>query len=474
MVRLSRYAHVYDLGDDVALYHSLRMKPVYLNKKAYEDLQAWLAGPFCNDYEDAPEYIRNEVNELVKFKILNHSEEDDEKVLKFVRSRIPAPAVNVCYMITSEQCNLACKYCFLGNNDACKRSNFSLENMSVETADKAVDFFIKQIKLSGMDFEENKPVIIFYGGEPLVNYEVLVYIAEKINSLRDVEKCVKNLEMSMVSNGLLLTEERALKLKELGVSIAISVDGFTEEANAMRVDVAGKNVFNKILRTLDMCKSCLLYTSALGTEEGKEMLFWTKEEYKLFAEEMMDKPLSYYAFQLLYWCGIRSGELLALTPADFNFKKKTLRINKSYQRLQGKDVITTPKTKNSIRTVVMPQFLCDEMQDCLKLYYSLKPDDRIFPVTKYYLNHEMERGCKACGVKKIRVHDLRHSHVSLLINMGYTALAIGKRVGHSAEKITYRYAHLFPSVQLDMAEQLDAENMKEEPNEMGGGLANVS
>lgn len=75
--------------------------------------------------------------------------------------------------------------------------------------------------------------------------------------------------------------------------------------------------------------------------------------------------------------------------------------------------------------------------------------------------------------KKIRVHDLRHSHVSLLINMGYTALAIGKRVGHSAEKITYRYAHLFPSVQQDMAEQLDAENMDEELNEVEGGLANV-
>ena len=203
------------------------------------------------------------------------------------------------------------------------------------------------------------------------------------------------------------------------------------------------------------------------------MLFWTKEEYKRFAEEMMDKPLSYYAFQLLYWCGIRSGELLALTPADFNFKKKTLRINKSYQRLKGKDVISTPKTKNSVRTVIMPQFLCDEMQDCLKIYYSLQPDDRIFPVTKYYLNHEMERGCKASGVKKIRVHDLRHSHESLLINMGYTALAIGKRVGHSAEKITYRYAHLFPSVQQDMAEQLDAENMDKELNEVEGGLANV-
>ena len=92
-------------------------------------------------------------------------------------------------MITSEQCNLACKYCFLGNNDECKRSNFSLENMSVETADKAVNFFVKQIKLSGMDFEDNKPAIIFYGGEPLVNYDVLVYIAEKVNDLRRVEKC---------------------------------------------------------------------------------------------------------------------------------------------------------------------------------------------------------------------------------------------------------------------------------------------
>lgn len=254
MVRLSRYAHVFDLDGAVALYHSLRMKPVYLKKSAYEDLQAWLVSPFCNEYEDAPDNIKSEVSELVKYKILNHSEEDDEKVLQFVRSKIPAPAINVCYMITSEQCNLACKYCFLGNNDSKKRSNFALENMSRETADKAIDFFIRQIKLSGLDTEENTPVLIFYGGEPMVNYDVLVYIAEKINGMRDKEKCIKNLEMSMVSNGLLLTEERALKLKELGVSIAISVDGFTEAANSMRVDTAGKNVFSRILKTLDMCK----------------------------------------------------------------------------------------------------------------------------------------------------------------------------------------------------------------------------
>ena len=218
-------------------------------------------------------------------------------------------------------------------------------------------------------------------------------------------------------------------------------------------------IFNHAMKFYDLAANPAQKAGTMGAEESKEMEFWTKEEYLKFSEAMMDKPLSYYAFELLYWCGVREGELLALSPSDFNFEKRTLRINKSYQRLEGEDVISTPKTKNSNRIVKMPQFLCDEMQDFFKQYYSLQPDDRIFPVTKYYLSHEMDRGCKESGVKRIRVHDLRHSHVSLLINMGFTALAIGKRVGHSSEKITYRYAHLFPSVQTEMVDRLDQERM---------------
>ena len=151
------------------------------------------------------------------------------------------------------------------------------------------------------------------------------------------------------------------------------------------------------------------------------------------------------------------GELLALTPADFDFEKKTLRINKSYQRLQGKDVITTPKTKKSNRVIQMPDFLCDEIQDYFKQLYGLEPDSRIFPLTKHTLKRGMEFGCKASGVKIIRIHDLRHSHVSLLINMGYSAVAIGNRVGHESVEITYRYAHLFPTVQKEMADKLNVE-----------------
>ena len=139
------------------------------------------------------------------------------------------------------------------------------------------------------------------------------------------------------------------------------------------------------------------------------MLFWTKEEYLKFAEVMMDKPLSYYAFEILYWCGIREGELLALTPADFDLDKGLLSITKSYQRLNGKDVITDPKTPKSVRVVQMPDFLTEEIRDYLKSLYKVKTTDRIFEVTKYYLHHEMDRGAKEAGVKRIRIHDLRHS-----------------------------------------------------------------
>lgn len=217
------------------------------------------------------------------------------------------------------------------------------------------------------------------------------------------------------------------------------------------------SIFNHAVRYYDMNSNPALKAGTMGSEESKEMEFWTKEEYMKFSEAMMEKPLSYYAFELLYWCGIREGELLALTPADFDFKNKMLRINKSYQRLKGKDVITPPKTKQSNRMIKMPKFLCDEMKDCMKMYYDLQDTDRIFPVTKHYLTNEMERGCKITGVKKIKIHGLRHSHISFLIDRGFTALAIGKRVGHSGEKITYRYAHLFPSKQDEMADKLDME-----------------
>lgn len=220
-------------------------------------------------------------------------------------------------------------------------------------------------------------------------------------------------------------------------------------------------IFNHAVKYYDLNLNPAAKAGNMGSEHYKEMLFWVKEEYLKFADAMMDKPMSYYIFETLYWCGIREGELLALTPEDFDFEKCTLRINKSYQRLKGRDVITPPKTTKGNRIIDIPKFLSDEIQDYIKMLYGIKPTDRMFPVSKHYLHREMDRGSKEAGVKRIRIHDIRHSHVSYLIDQGFSVLAIAQRLGHESIDITYRYAHLFPSVQKEMANKMDKDRKME-------------
>ena len=216
-------------------------------------------------------------------------------------------------------------------------------------------------------------------------------------------------------------------------------------------------IFNHAVRYYELRSNPAAKVGNMGSEEHREMLFWTKEEYKKFAFEMMDKPVSFYAFEMLYWCGIREGEMLALTSADFDFEKQTVRINKSYQRIDGEDVITDPKTQKSIRTIKMPQFLCDEMQDYIGMLYGIDDNTRIFPISKSALYRAMRIGSEKAGVQKIRIHDLRHSHVSLLIDLGFSAVEIADRMGHESIDITYHYAHMFPSRQDEMASRLESE-----------------
>ena len=216
-------------------------------------------------------------------------------------------------------------------------------------------------------------------------------------------------------------------------------------------------IFNHAVRFYDLKNNPAAKAGSIGKKEAKDMLFWTKDEYLKFADSMMDKPVSFYAFEMLYWCGIRMGELLALTQADFDFTKSTVTISKSYQRIEREDIISEPKTPKSNRIISMPDFLCQQMQEYIKSLYGCKPTDRIFPITKSYLHHEMDRGSKEQGIKRIRVHDIRHSHVSLLIDMGFSAVAIANRVGHESIDITFRYAHMFPTKQTEMAEKLEIE-----------------
>src|SRR5574344_568695 len=227
-------------------------------------------------------------------------------------------------------------------------------------------------------------------------------------------------------------------------------------------------IFNHAVRFYGLSCNPAAKAGNMGKEKCKEMKFWTKEEYLKFADSMMDKPLSFYAFEMLYWCGVRLGELLALTKNDFDFQKSTVSINKSYQYLNKRDVITEPKTPKSNRVISMPDFLCEEMTEYISSLYGIKNNDRLFTISKSYLHHEMTRGSNEQGIKRIRLHDLRHSHVSLLIDMGFSAVAIADRVGHESIDITYRYAHLFPTKQAEIANKLNSERIESNVRETTG------
>ncbi|MFI3254500.1 MAG: site-specific integrase [Eubacteriales bacterium] len=215
-------------------------------------------------------------------------------------------------------------------------------------------------------------------------------------------------------------------------------------------------VFNYAVKYYDLKENPCHKAGSMGKKDADEMLFWTKAEFDQFAEAVREKPTTYTAFMVLYYTGIRIGELAALTRADVDLEKATITVNKSFQKIKGKDVITDPKTPKSNRVVTIPKLLVECLRDYFDQRYELEEDQRIFEVTKGFMGNEMKRGCVKSGVKKIRVHDCRHSHASLLIEMGFSPLLIADRLGHEKVETTLNtYSHLYPSKQIEVAEKLD-------------------
>lgn len=224
-----------------------------------------------------------------------------------------------------------------------------------------------------------------------------------------------------------------------------------------KINTELNSIINYAKRFYDLNTNPCGKAGTIGKAKAEEMDYWTYDEYIAFREGVKDKPLSYICFEVLYWTGMREGELLALSPTDIDFDNKLISINRTYQRIGGKDVFTSPKTRKSKRKIPIPDFLCQELSDYIQSRYMLDADERLFPITKSYLSHEMIRGCKNTGVKKIRIHDIRHSHASLLINQGCDALMLADRLGHEKVSTTLNtYSHLFPHKQQELVHSLES------------------
>lgn len=194
----------------------------------------------------------------------------------------------------------------------------------------------------------------------------------------------------------------------------------------------------------------------MGKAKADEMDFWTLEEYQKFIDYTMDNRPAYMAFQIMFWTGIRKGELLALTRGDFDLEKGLVDISKSYARLNGEDVINPPKTPKSKRKISLPKFLVEDLDEYFDSIYRLESSDRVFPFSSCHLNDVMKRACKQSGVKKIRVHDLRHSHAAMLANMNIMPLEVASRLGHENIETTLNtYEHLYPDSQEKLAAKIN-------------------
>lgn len=186
----------------------------------------------------------------------------------------------------------------------------------------------------------------------------------------------------------------------------------------------------------------------------RSLNFWTLDEYNAIMEHVTD-PAAHIAIELLFYSGMRFGELLALTPADLDYKNQTISIMKSLQRKNRQNYITAPKTDNGVRVISMPAAVMEHLEDYTRKIYGLQQDNLIFTFTRSLIRNNMKRACTASGVSCIRIHDLRHSHVSLLIDLKFTPLLIAERIGDTVQMVNNTYGHLYPSRRQEVADRLN-------------------
>ena len=215
-------------------------------------------------------------------------------------------------------------------------------------------------------------------------------------------------------------------------------------------------LFNFAMRYYNLRENPCTKAGVIGQLHADEMNFWTREEYQQFIRCVEPDSEEHLAFQLLYWSGLRIGELLALTVEDYNASAKTISVSKSCQRIAKEDIITEPKTKKSNRTVLLPGFVCSELDFYIARLYQAKPATRLFTRHREYYLRKVKKYSALAGVKEIRLHDFRHSHASLLIELGFSPLLIAERLGHEKVEVTLNiYSHLYPNKQAEVVEKLE-------------------
>lgn len=198
----------------------------------------------------------------------------------------------------------------------------------------------------------------------------------------------------------------------------------------------------------------------MGKKNAPQRGIWSVEEYERFAEVAKQRPKTYVVWEIAYWHGLRRGEILGLRKVDVIYNESTGRtsitINKS---VDAKKRVGNTKTASSQRTIELSQTVAKELHEYMQQQYNLQPEQRIFEdITVSHLYKDVTWAIEESGVPKIRIHDMRHSHASLIIStQKYSSTDVARDMGHASANTTLRtYAKMMPETRTNIADTLEA------------------
>lgn len=226
-------------------------------------------------------------------------------------------------------------------------------------------------------------------------------------------------------------------------------------------------VFNYGAKFYGLKDNPVKLAGTMGKVKSGRLDFYTPEEFEKVLACLSD-PSDHALILFLFWSGCRIGEALALNWDDFSLEDNSVSITKNLQYAEGRGYyISSPKTEKSKRVILLPAFVLDELQAYKAQLYGYKDNQRLFPKSFSGVRYAFHVAADHAGVKRIRLHDLRHSHASMLINLGASPLLVSQRLGHENAEMTLRiYAHLFPNEQEKMRTLLEkfGQNLKSAEN----------
>ena len=204
-------------------------------------------------------------------------------------------------------------------------------------------------------------------------------------------------------------------------------------------------IFNYAIRFHNLDKNPCHIAGSIGKKDADEMQILSLQEFNKMIDCVTDKENKFF-YIILFWTGMRKGELLALTYEDVDFENKTIMINKNFQIVKKERLITDPKTPRGRRVIAVNDVVLNCIKDLWNTSYKPNKTDKIFYLSKDSLKRQLDTACKKAGVPRIRVHDLRHSHASYLLSNGVNIVILSRRLGHEKVQTTLNiYCHICPS-----------------------------